>query len=125
GYRGLERAWLEASAPVLHERALRPRLFADARRAVEADRRAGYRLALVSGELDFAVARLADELGFERVVCNRLVYHAGRATGEVVPPMIVEEEKPRAMLRLCGELGAAPERSKAYSDSFSDVPMLE
>jgi HAD superfamily hydrolase (TIGR01490 family) len=124
-YRGLERDWLEQVAPRLYERVIRPRLFADARRAIEADRRDGFRLVLVSGELDVALAPLAAELGFDRVICNRLIYREGRAIGEVVPPLVAEDEKPRAMRRLCRELNADLEHCKAYSDSISDLPMLE
>jgi HAD superfamily hydrolase (TIGR01490 family) len=124
-YRGIERAWLERVAPRVYEGEVEPRIFSAARRAIEADRAAGYELALVSGELDLTLERVTAELGFDHLVCNKLVFEGSRASGEVVPPLVAEEEKPRAMLRLCQERGAAPERSKAYSDSLSDLPMLE
>jgi len=43
----------------------------------------------------------------------------------VVPPLIAEAEKVAAIERLCRKYGADLSQSKAYSDSFSDAPMLE
>ncbi len=54
-----------------------------------------------------------------------LVFENGAATGEVVRPLIAGREKVTAMTRVCRHCGVDPAQSKAYSDSFSDVPMLE
>ena len=63
--------------------------------------------------------------GFDALISNSLVYADGAATGEVVPPLIAEGEKAAAIKRICHEYDADPTQSKAYSDSFSDAPMLE
>ena len=62
---------------------------------------------------------------FRSLICNRLAYADGAATGEIAPPLIAEREKQQALLRLCREYNVDTARSKAYSDSFSDLPMLE
>jgi alcohol-forming fatty acyl-CoA reductase len=92
---------------------------------VEADRRQGFRLVLVTGELDFALAEVADYFGFDSVISNALVYEKGTATGEVATPLIAEEEKAKAIQRLCRQCEVQPAQCKAYADSFSDAPMLE
>ena len=92
---------------------------------MEADREAGYRLILVSGGLDFAIAPAVRHFGFDDVICNHLEYNDGVATGEVTPPLLAEEEKVRAIEQYCREYNVDSAHSKAYSDSLSDLPMLE
>jgi len=95
------------------------------RTALAADRAAGYRLVLLSGELDLALRPVVAELGFDELVCNRLVFRDGAASGEVVAPLVAESEKAAAIRRLCQMHGTVPTLARAYSDSLSDLPMLE
>ena len=48
----------------------------------------------------------------------------GVATGRVVPPIIEGAHKALVMREWCVREGVALESSFAYSDSFSDYPML-
>jgi HAD superfamily hydrolase (TIGR01490 family) len=124
-YRGMEKDWLRQLDESLFERVIRPSIYPGAKEMVEADRAQGFRPVLVTGELDFALPPVARHFGFDAVISNSLVYRNGAATGEVVAPLVAEAEKVEAMKRLCQELGAELSKSKAYSDSFSDAPMLE
>lgn len=124
-YAGMRKEWLCSLAERLFEEVVRPSIYAGAKGLVDADRRQGYRPVLVTGELDFALGPVARYFGFEDVISNSLVYEDGAATGEVVPPLIAEREKVAAMERVCQNYGMEKGQSKAYSDSFSDVPMLE
>jgi HAD superfamily hydrolase (TIGR01490 family) len=124
-YRGFSEKWLRRQSERLFEELVRPSLYPGAKGLIERDRAEGYRPVLVSGELDFALERVVRYLGFDGAICNSLLFRDGIATGEVAPPLIAEEEKVAAMRRYAGENGAALEGAKAYSDSFSDLPMLE
>lgn len=124
-YRGTRQDWLEGQAQTLFDEFIRPSVYAGARELVAADRTAGYRPVLVSGELDFVLRPAVRYFGFDGLISNSLIFEDGVATGEVVPPLIAEEAKVKAMAALCGPDGDALRRAKAYSDSFSDVPMLE
>jgi phosphoserine phosphatase len=92
---------------------------------VDADRAQGFRTVLVTGELDFAVGPIARYFGFDAVIANSLLYRQGSATGGVNPPLIAEKEKAAAIRTMCFGTNADLGRSKAYSDSISDVHMLE
>ncbi|MGH9401537.1 MAG: HAD family hydrolase, partial [Terriglobia bacterium] len=105
--------------------AILPTIFAGAREMVEADRAQGARVVLVTGEADFALGPVMSYFGFDGLIANSLVFHDGVATGAVVSPLIAEESKVKAMVSLCQRYDADIRRAKAYSDSFSDVPMLE
>ena len=124
-YRGLEEAWLSQQAETMFERDIIPKVYPGAQALLEADRKAGFRLVLVSGGLDFALAPAVRHFGFSDVICNRLVYQQGVATGEIAPPLLAEQEKLAAIERFCREYNVDTAQSKAYSDSHSDVPMLE
>jgi len=124
-YRGMDQDWLRQMQEALFEEAVRPTIYPGAKRLVEADRVRGYQPVLVTGEMDFALFPLVRYFGFDAVICNSLVYENGAATGEVVRPLIAEREKVAAIIRVCDEQRVAISESKAYSDSFSDVPMLE
>ena len=124
-YHGLEKAWLERLSERLFDEVTRPSIYPGAKALVEADRAKGFRLVLVTGALDFELGPVARYFGFDDVICNSLVYKNGTATGEITPPLIAEQEKVAALRRLCTEYNVDTAHSKAYSDSFSDLPMLE
>ncbi|HMD97858.1 MAG TPA: HAD-IB family hydrolase [Terriglobia bacterium] len=124
-YRGMRREWLLELAEDLFHKVVLPSIHPGAKDLIEADRAAGYRLVLVTGELDFALGPVLRYFGFDSLVSNRLVYENGIATGEVVAPLIAEHAKVSAMTDALVASHFDRFRAKAYSDSFSDVPMLE
>lgn len=124
-YRGMRLEWLEGLAGELFQHVMRPAIFPGAKELVERDRAQGLRTVLVTGSPDFAIGPLVRHFGFEDVICNRLVYRDGAATGELAAPLIAEAEKVNAMRQLTREHRADASHSYAYSDSFSDVAMLE
>ncbi len=124
-YRGLQKDWLYNEAERLFECDIRPKIFPGAAKLLAADRAAGFRLVLVSGGMDFDLIPVVRHFGFDAVISNKLVFENGAATGEAVPPLLAERQKVSAMEKYCREYNVSTAQSKAYSDSFSDVPMLE
>ncbi len=124
-YRGLERGWLEQQAEAILAGVVLPSVYPGARDLVEEDRRQGFRTVLVTGELDFALGPVVRYFGFDGLLCNKLAYRNGKATGAVSAPLLAEEGKVKAMAEESRRRRAALKEAKAYSDSFSDLPMLE
>jgi HAD superfamily hydrolase (TIGR01490 family) len=124
-YRGMRRDWLVSQSEALFEQEIRPKVFAGARDLLERDRQQGCRLVLVSGGFDFDLAPFVREFGFDNLISNLLEFENGVATGRVVAPLLAEDEKVNAIRRHCAEYNVEAARAKAYSDSFSDLPMLE
>ncbi len=125
-YRGLERAWLEAVSAEMFRAVLQPATFRGARALVERDRAEGYRTVLLTGSLDFAVAPFAEWLGIDRVLAARLEFDQhGRATGRLLPPVMASHEKATALRGLLAEYNVSSANARGYSDSTSDLPMLE
>jgi len=124
-YRGLRRDWLVSQSEALFEQEIRPKIFAGTRNLLEQDREQGHRLVLLSGGFDFDLAPFVREFGFDDLISNQLEFENGVATGHVIAPLLAEDEKVSAIRRHCAEYNVEAARAKAYSDSFSDLPMLE
>lgn len=123
-YEGQSEDRLETLAEELFEDVLKPAVYPGSRALVAEARRAGCRIVLVTGALDFTVRRLAEHLGADELIANRMRFVQGRATGRVVPPIIEGAHKALVIRDWCVKHGYALEKSFAYSDSFSDYPML-
>jgi HAD superfamily hydrolase (TIGR01490 family) len=123
-YAGQSEDRLVTLADELFEDVLRPAIFPGTAALLDETRRAGCRIVLVTGALDFTVERLSRHLGADDLVANRMRFVDGIATGQVVPPIIEGAHKALAIRDYCVREGLALDRSFAYSDSFSDYPML-
>jgi HAD superfamily hydrolase (TIGR01490 family) len=96
------------------------------RRAVERHRDRGDLLAIVTGASIYVARPLARRLGIPHVVASELdVDGDGRFTGRFVAPLCIGEGKVERTRRLAAELGFALEEATFYSDSHTDLPLLE
>ena len=112
-------------AAVLDEAAARIRLMPGARALVATSRAAGVRTALVSGGFTVFAEPVAAELGFERVVANRLDIEGGRIAGTVAAPIVTRETKRATLLALAAECAVPRIATLAVGDGANDLPMLE
>jgi phosphoserine phosphatase len=115
---------LEATA-VERCRAERVRLTPGARALVLTMRRAGALTVLVSGGFTLFAEPVGAEIGFERVLANRLVVADGRLTGEVEAPILGASAKRQALLDAAAERNVDASEAMAVGDGANDVPMLE
>jgi HAD superfamily hydrolase (TIGR01490 family) len=92
-----------------------------------ADHRAeGHVVAIVSGSTQYAVGPLATHLGIpDQYVCTRLESKNGQLTGHVVPPICYGPGKVVWAERFAAEHGVDLASSWFYTDSISDLPLLE
>jgi HAD superfamily hydrolase (TIGR01490 family) len=102
-----------------------PIIYAEALDLIEAHRAAGYKVYLVSASPDVIVQPLAEHLGVDGAIASRpLVGDDGRYTGEMefysYGPF-----KAEAMRELAEAEDLNLAESSAYSDSYTDLPMLE
>jgi HAD superfamily hydrolase (TIGR01490 family) len=95
------------------------------REAVKRHREAGDVVAIVTGALRYAAQPLADELGIEHVVATDLVVEQGKLTGKPVYPLCYGEGKITHTLELAERLGFSLSDATFYTDSATDLPMLE
>jgi phosphoserine phosphatase len=111
-------------ASLLDDAASRIRLMPGARALVATLRAAGVRTALVSGGFTVYAERVAGELGFERVVANRLEIADGRIAGTVRAPIVTGETKRDTLLGLAKECALSRSATLAVGDGANDAAML-
>ncbi len=98
----------------------------EARRAVELHRARGDVLAVVTGASLYATRPVARALGIPHLVTSELeVDDEGRFTGRFVPPLCYAEGKITRIRSLSREQGFSLSEATFYSDSYTDLPLLE
>ncbi|MEZ4462007.1 MAG: HAD-IB family hydrolase [bacterium] len=109
----------------LFDNVIRPNLFKGAKDLIQRSQGQGHRQVLVTGALDFATKPLADFLGVDDFVANRLEFNKdGIATGQLKKPMLAGANKALWVRRYAEEHNLDLDRSFAYADSGSDLPLL-
>jgi len=94
--------------------------------AIAQHRAAGDRLVLLSSSSCYLGAAVSHELALDDYVCNRFeVDAAGRYTGRLFEPLCFGPGKVVLAERYVREHGASLDACTFYSDSHSDLPMLE
>ncbi|MFL6845809.1 MAG: phosphoserine phosphatase SerB [Allosphingosinicella sp.] len=117
--RGLDEAMIDRC------REERVRLTPGAMALVRTMKRAGAFTILVSGGFTRFAEPIGAEIGFDRVVANRLRMEDGKLAGEVERPILGAEGKRMALVDALVEQGLAPDSSLAVGDGANDIPMLK
>ena len=111
-------------ASVIDDAAARIRVTPGAGALVATARAAGVHTALVSGGFTIFAEPVAEELGFERVVANRLDIVGGRIAGTVGSPIVTGDTKRDTLVALAKECAVARSATLAVGDGANDLPML-
>jgi HAD superfamily hydrolase (TIGR01490 family) len=107
----------------LHE-IVDPLVYAEAADLIEAHRAAGREIVIVSSSGAEMVGPIGEMLGVDRVVATRMVTVDGKYTGEI-DFYAYGQNKAAAMREVATEKGWDLADCWAYSDSVTDLPMLE
>lgn len=110
-------------AETLHE-LIDPLIYDEAASLIEEHRAAGRDVVIVSSSGEEVVAAIGQLLGVDRVVATRMVEAEGRYTGEI-DFYAYGPHKAAAIRELAQSEGYDLEQCYAYSDSSTDLPMLE
>jgi putative phosphoserine phosphatase/1-acylglycerol-3-phosphate O-acyltransferase len=100
-------------------------IYPESRALVQAHRRKGHTVAIVSSATRYQIGPIARDLGIEHVLCTELDSRNGYLTGGVKPPTCYGEGKAVAARRFAAEHGIDLEQSYFYTDSYEDLPLLK
>jgi len=100
------------------------RIYPEGIRRIREHKRAGHRVLLLTGAIDFVVEPLAELLEVE-VDCAHLLLKDGRLTGDLQSPPPAGEARGTLLEEYAARNGVVLSESFAYADSLSDLPMLE
>jgi len=96
-----------------------------ARELIQSLKRAGYKVALVSGGFTYFTEKLKKELGFDYAFGNELEIKDGKLTGRIKGRIIDAEEKGRIIEELAKKEGISKENIVAVGDGANDKIMIE
>jgi HAD superfamily hydrolase (TIGR01490 family) len=123
-YEGLTEDRLLTLPEDMFEDLIRPAIYPKAQDLIDEARRAGCKIVLVTGALDFTMRPLARHFGADDLIANKMQFVGGKATGKVIPPIIEGANKANVIREYCEAHGLSLIKSHAYSDSSSDYAML-
>jgi putative phosphoserine phosphatase/1-acylglycerol-3-phosphate O-acyltransferase len=99
-------------------------LFPEMLDVIAAHRRRGHKLVIASSALPFQVEPLANELGFDHVLCTRLEEIGGIYTGRVAGRILWGPGKAAAVREFAAVEGIDLKRSYAYGNGDEDIEFL-
>jgi HAD superfamily hydrolase (TIGR01490 family) len=123
-YEGASEDRLVILAEELFDEVIKPNIYPRALDLIAESRRAGCRQVILSGALDFTMAPLARYLGVDDYIANRLEFRDGYATGKLEKPFVAGATKADIMRAYARAHDVDLAQSWAYTDSYSDFPML-
>jgi HAD superfamily hydrolase (TIGR01490 family) len=124
-FKGKKETWLRETCEELFSEFILGHVADAGRRAVARHREAGDFVAIVTGATPYVALPLARELGIEHVIATHLEIEDGMFTGKVLPPMSYGRGKVELAERLGQEHGFSLDEATFYSDSITDLPLLE
>ncbi|WP_165975211.1 HAD-IB family hydrolase [Actinomadura rubrisoli] len=92
---------------------------------VQAHRRKGHTVVLVSSATRYQIAPAADELGIDHLLCSEMEVEEGTFTGRLGGPLLRGKAKASAVGEFAASRGIDLRASHAYADTADDVPFLE
>jgi HAD superfamily hydrolase (TIGR01490 family) len=113
----------EIVAETLHD-LIDPIIYDEAASLIEEHHLAGRDVVIVSASGAEVVEPIGEMLGADHVIATRMGVKEGRYTGEI-DHYVYGPAKARAIAEVAESEGYDLERSFAYSDSVTDIPMLE
>jgi phosphoserine phosphatase len=102
----------------------RVRITPGAIRLVKTMKREGAQCILVSGGFTSFATPVAEAIGFDRAVANRLDIDKGTLKGTVGRPIVGAETKRQTLLDAARSAGMMLEETLAVGDGANDIPML-
>ena len=92
---------------------------------IEEHRQQGHLVTLISASTPYVVGPVAHHLGIEEYLCTRLVVVNGKFTGGIEDPACYGPGKVHWALQFSARHRAEMGQAYFYSDSYSDLPLLE
>lgn len=122
---GVEVETMRERCDALFESHIRPLVSRAAIEAIEGHRRLGHRVVLLTAQTPLLVEPLSRMLGIEDYLCTRLGTDDGRFTGQIDGPPCYGAGKIHWAKDFAAQHQLDLERSYFYTDSYTDLPMLE
>jgi HAD superfamily hydrolase (TIGR01490 family) len=122
---GLRADVIREHAHACFEKHLRKRITTGAVRQVRKHLLSGHLVVLASGSPQYIIDEVAQHLRVHVAVGTRTRVVDGRATDQIVAPVVFRDGKRAVVERILAEYDIDAARSFVYSDSIADLPLFE
>lgn len=123
-FRGMTQDRIHVLSQEIFESIIKPAIFPGALDVIRQCKEAGFTVVIITGSLDVTTRFVTEYLGADYFIANRLEYKDNVATGKMLHPLVAGPEKAKIIVEDAHTHGYDLKKCHAYSDSFSDVPML-
>jgi HAD superfamily hydrolase (TIGR01490 family) len=123
--RGRNEDAVRADCASWYARVIRPYVYPSMAATVDAHRSAGHVVAILTSATRYLAEPLAADLGIPHLLVTQLVVQDGVFTGEAVRPVCYGAGKTYWAERFAESQGIDLARSYFYTDSITDMPVLE
>jgi HAD superfamily hydrolase (TIGR01490 family) len=125
-YRNRDIGPLQDGAEEFYHTYLKPHLAPRILERVREHQGAGHTLVLVSASLRYMLNPVIKDLGFHHLLCTDLEFAPdGLLSGRTAGPICIDRHKRTAVKNLAHQKDIRLDRSYAYGNHHSDIPMLE
>jgi len=125
-YRNKRLADFQKGAENFYKDYLKPHLAPGILTRVHFHKNQGHLLVLISGSVRYMLEPVVKDLEFDHLLCTGLeVGQNGLMTGKPEGLVCVDQNKKKLTLKLAKRLGLDLEKSYAYGNHHSDLPLLE
>jgi HAD superfamily hydrolase (TIGR01490 family) len=125
-YKGKRLTDLQDGAPHFYREYIRPLLSPNIMSRLNEHREKGHMLVLISASVRYLLEAVNADLGFDHLLCTDLEESEdGLLTGKAKGPICIDRQKRIQAEQLAGEQGIDLDKSYAYGNHQSDIPLLE
>jgi HAD superfamily hydrolase (TIGR01490 family) len=124
-YRGKTSQWLTERCDKWFAEYVKPEISREGRLKVEEHRAQGHVVAIATSAVTYSALPLAVALDIPHLVCSELEVVDGLLTGAIVSPLCYAAGKLARADAFVRSLGHSLEHAAFYTDSITDLPLLE
>ncbi|MBW2613292.1 MAG: HAD-IB family hydrolase [Deltaproteobacteria bacterium] len=106
------------------EERIRPHIYSDAQKRINAFSKAGIPTVLVTGTDRYIAEPIAEAMQVSALLATELVLVDGKFTGEYSPPFLLKEGKIKRAEEYCRKLGVLLAETSFFADSVNDIELL-
>ena len=122
---GIEKSALEDIAVACFERSIKKRIYTGAQKLIREALHRGQRVIFATSSIDIVIRPLERFFGIEETLATKLEFRDGRTTGSLVGNSMFGLKKKTGVEAWLQQKDLHPEKVCFYSDSYTDIPLLE
>lgn len=107
------------------EKRIRKNIYREAARLINEAQKRGEKVIFATSSFDFIIRPLEKYFGIEGSIATKLEFKDGKTTGKLLGDSLFGGKKKIAVEKWMQENDIKPEETCFYSDSYTDIPLLE